>query len=126
MKTIDIEHFKGIVADIEYKPIIDEYARKAMKILRNVSPRSGRQGRKTPYWQGWEVMEKHIPHGYSDSVWNRTNWQLTHLLENGHFITNQGAISWSAPRKHIRPTYLEIRDPYIRAMKKAKIEADFK
>lgn len=126
MKTISIENFHGIKVKVEYKKIMDKYAEKTKDTLISTSPKSGRGGRKTPYAQGWTVREEFVNKGYRDVVWNKTNWQLTHLLENGHFITNQGALSWSAPRKHIKPAFESVKDKYIRAMKKAEIKADFK
>ena len=126
MKTINIENFHGIEVKIEYKKVMDEYAGKTRDILTSISPKSGRAGRSTPYSAGWDILHENLSKGYKETVWNRTNWQLTHLLENGHFITNQGALSYSAPRKHIKPAYNRIRDPYIRAMKKVEIKADFK
>lgn len=126
MKTIEIENFKGIKAELIYDNIIHKYSDKTKGILMTKSPKSGRPRRATPYASGWTVNQVATKNGYRDVVWNATNWQLTHLLENGHFISNQGALGWSAPRKHIKPAYLEVRDPFIDAMKKAKLEVDFK
>lgn len=125
MKKVNINSFHGIKAKIDYEPIMHKYSEKTRKILVSSSPKSGRAGRITPYYMGWEVNSGTFKNGYRDVVWNRTNWQLTHLLENGHFISNQGALAWSAPRKHIKPAYLDVRDPYIKAMQKAKIDVDF-
>lgn len=126
MKNKSLEHFKGIKVKIQYEPIIHKYSGKTQKILETTSPKSGRAGRETPYFQGWAVDTVVTPKGYKDVVWNKTNWQLTHLLENGHFIKNRQTLSWSAPRKHIKPAYLTIRDPYVNAMKKVDIDVDFK
>ena len=126
MRRTTLEKFRGLSVDVEYKPIIDKYARKTKTTLMGTSPKSGRPNRKTPYYAGWDVKQEYLSSGYRDIVWNKTNWQLTHLLENGHFITNQGALSWSAPRKHIKPAFDSVKDKYIKAMKKAKIKADFK
>lgn len=126
MKKINIEDFRGLDVKIEYKKIMDKYGKKTRNILRSTSPKSGRPNRATPYSEGWIVTPSVFEHGYRDVVWNETNWQLTHLLENGHFITNQGALSWSPPQKHIKEAYLNVKDSYIRAMRKAELEADFK
>ena len=127
MKTIRIEDFKGIEAEVEYKEIIDKYSEKACNQLKATSPKSGRAGRKTPYYRGWTVNKEDHKNGYRDTVWNKTNWQLTHLLENGHFIKNRtDGIFWSPPIKHIKPAYLNVRDKYIKAMRNASIEVDFK
>lgn len=129
MKTIDIEKFKGFKISIEDKKVTDKYSGKTRDYLVANSPHSDRPGRKTPYSQGWIVTNHVFSDGYAAVVWNETNWQLTHLLENGHFVKNhKGTLKeyWSAPRKHIYPAYLKYRDGYIRDMKKVKIKADFK
>ncbi len=128
MKTANLESINGIKITIDYEKIVRKYAKKAQDKLKqhpSVSPSSGRPNRVTPYWAGWDVSEKARKGSLRDTVWNRTNWQLTHLLENGHFITNGGALRWSPPHKHIRPTFTEIKPQYVRAMKKVKINADF-
>lgn len=127
MKTIRIEDFKGIEVTIKYKEIMDKYSEKACNQLKATSPKSGRAGRKHPYYAGWIVNKEDYKNGYRDTVWNKTNWQLTHLLENGHFIKNRtDGIFWSPPSKHIKPAYLDVRDSYIKAMQKAPLEVDFK
>jgi len=129
MKNINIEDFKDIEVKIDFEPIMDKYSKKAKDILINESPKSGRPNRATPYALGWTVNSDKDRQGIKKVVWNETNWQLTHLLENGHFITNvkrPGGLLWAAPRKHIKNAYLSIRGGYIRAMKKAKVKAEFK
>ena len=124
MKSTDIRKFKKFTAKIDYEKICKEYAEQTRDILKdpNVSPSSGRPNRTTPYWQGWDVNSKTMPQAHREVVWNRTNWQLTHLLENGHFITNHNAIAWSPPIPHIAPTYRRIAPKFIRAMRKAEIK----
>lgn len=126
MKNISLEKFKGIKAKINFDKVMHKYANKTKNILMATSPKSGRAGRATPYYSGWVVETQDVNNGHKETIWNETNWQLTHLLENGHFISNQRSLGWSAPRKHIKPAYLEIREPYINAMQKAEIEVDFK
>ena len=123
-KSTDIRKFKKFTAEIKYEPICEEYGTKARNILRdpNVSPSSGRPNRSTPYWQGWDVQGYSFPHAHRVIVWNKTNWQLTHLLENGHFITNHGALAWSPPIAHIKPTFDRIEPRFIRAMRMAEIK----
>ena len=128
MKTINIDQFNGIEVKIDYQKIVKEYAEKTKTLLQSpsVSPRSNRPNRLTPYWQGWGISHRYLKGGLRETVWNETNWQLTHLLENGHFITNGGALRWSPPKKHIKPTFDRVKPQYVRAMKKSKIDADFK
>lgn len=129
MAKKDLMKIKTVKGKIDYTAIIKEYGQKTVDILRspNVSPRSGRAGRKTPYYLGWTPRYTKITTSERVTVWNQTNWQLTHLLENGHFITNRkDGLKWSAPIKHIRPTYRVVKPRFIRAMKKAKINIEIK
>lgn len=129
MKTIDLDQFSGFDIKIEYKDVVKEYAEKAKDELIAVSPKSGRPNRATPYSTGWMVTQKpYGKKGIKETVWNRTNWQLTHLLENGHWISNSAhpRISWSPADKHIKPTYEKIKPQYIEAMKHVEIDANFK
>ena len=122
MKSTNITKFKKFTANIEYQKIVDKYAKESTEILKSTSPSSGRPNRTKPYKDGWDVEEKDFPHAHRDVVWNRTNWQLTHLLENGHFITNHNALAWSPPIPHIKPTYDRVRPKFVRAMRKAEIK----
>jgi len=127
MKTAKLDNVSDIKVTIQYKKIVREYSKKATNRLKThpaVSPSSGRPNRATPYWAGWEVSEKARKGSLRDTVWNRTNWQLTHLLENGHFITNHNALAWSPPKKHIKPTFEEVKPQFIKAMKNVKIDAE--
>lgn len=74
---------------------IDEISAEACEKLRNTSPKaSGR------YAKGWSVKKD----GDGRVVYNKTDYQLTHLLENGHAIVNQyGTFGRVAPIKHIKP-----------------------
>ena len=75
---------------------IDETAAEACEKLRNTSPK-GATGR---YAKGWAVKKD----GDGRVVYNKTDYQLTHLLENGHAIVNQyGTFGRVAPIKHIKP-----------------------
>lgn len=129
MKRINIENFNGITVDPNFKEIMEKWSKKTEQILQTTSPHSDRPNRATPYRTGWtyEPYSQSQKNHYGYQIWNKTNWQLTHLLENGHWITNHNkGLAWSAPRKHIRPAFNRIRNPYLREMRKAKLNADFK
>ena len=50
-------------------------------------------------------------------VWNATNWQLTHLLENGHVIVNKkNGVGWASAKPHIKPTYDDLKPKFVTAM----------
>lgn len=68
----------------------------AVQKLRNSSPR-----KTGSYAKGWGVKRM----GEMDVViHNRTDYQLTHLLENGHVVRNKKGTYGRAPaHKHIKP-----------------------
>jgi len=130
-KHIMLDDFNDgdLVIELKYKEIIDKYARRCATLLKTASPKTHRPNRTTPYSEGWEVNTHAKKNFYEDVIWNRTNWQLTHLLENGHFITNgynKNGIVWVSPKKHIKPSYDMIRNPFKREMENMKIDANFK
>lgn len=75
---------------------IDGVAKEAVQKLRNTSPvKTG------SYAKGWSAKKQ----GEMDVVvHNRTDYQLTHLLENGHVIRNKKGTYGRTPGiKHIAP-----------------------
>lgn len=85
-------------------------AKKTVKRLRKTSPKyKGKNG--GSYAKGWRVTEidgKNVIH-------NKTDYQLTHLLENGHAKVNGGRV---AARVHIRPAEEEAINEYIKEVEK--------
>lgn len=85
---------------------IEEVSKEAVSKLKNTSP--NRFGK---YARGWAVKREKIARGTSAVVYNKTNWQLTHLLENGHVIKNKygvqqrrnGGGDSTDSHKHIKP-----------------------
>lgn len=76
---------------------IKEVSKEAVSKLKNTSPRRPGGGR---YARGWGVKEEKN----GAVVYNKTNWQLTHLLENGHVIRNKKGTYGRAPAyPHIKP-----------------------
>lgn len=79
---------------------IKKVARATVNRLKNSSPKkSGR------YAKGWSVKDLNR-HGniVNVVVHNRTDYQLTHLLENGHLIRNKKGTYGRAPaHPHIGP-----------------------
>lgn len=94
-----LENYReDIQEDVE--EVTDKVTKEARDELKQTSPR-GKGSRKNPYHKGWAVkLQKKGKLQYHKVVWNKTNYQLTHLLEFGHATRNGGrtrAIS------HIRP-----------------------
>lgn len=75
---------------------IREISKESVQKLRNTSPR-----KTGSYAKGWAVKRESE---LEVVVYNRTDWQLTHLLENGHRIVNKkGEYGRVNGVKHIAP-----------------------
>lgn len=79
---------------------IDSVAKESASKLRNTSPR-----KTGDYAKGWKVKKERGRDGLQTvTVHNKTNYQLTHLLENGHVVRNKkGTFGRTRPIKHIAP-----------------------
>lgn len=75
---------------------IQTVAKESVQKLKNTSPR-----KTGSYEKGWAVKKN----GDMDVVvHNKTDYQLTHLLENGHIIRNKkGTYGRTSGIKHIKP-----------------------
>lgn len=134
-KYIDIEEFNGLDVTIDYEDIIKEYGDKAVKRLKENSPkqvakkpRKSRGRRRKKYKDSWTTKETKKSNQYEVLVYNKENWQLTHLLENGHLIVNKkNGVGWASAKPHITPTYQTLKPRFIAEMKsKSDIVAKFK
>ena len=127
MSDINIESFNGFDIEIEYKTVVDEFAEKCKEKIQNNAKEVLKEHR-GKYVRGWTAdVEKTYSGGYSVVVWNETDWQLTHLLEDGHRIVNKkGGEGWAEPHRHIDPAYRSVKNKFIKAMESAKIKIDEK
>lgn len=77
----------------------DQVSKEAVGKLKSSSPK-----RKGKYASGW-TRKKEVYRGISSYVvHNKTCYQLTHLLENGHVVRNKKGTYGRAPaRPHIKP-----------------------
>ena len=78
------------------KSNMNAVAKESAQKLRNTSPKKSGS-----YAKGWSVKKR----GDMDViVHNKTDYQLTHLLENGHVVRNKKGTYGRAPgHKHIQP-----------------------
>lgn len=87
---------------VQMKEILDEYSEEVSKAvdmaaqeateatvqqLKRTSPRRVRGKKRGRYARGWTFRKEGVR---SYVVFNKTDWQLTHLLENGHDILRGG------------------------------------
>lgn len=77
------------------KSNISNVAKESAQKLKNTSPKKSGS-----YAKGWAVKKE----GDDAIVYNKTDYQLTHLLENGHVIRNKkGTYGRADGIKHIAP-----------------------
>ena len=92
----------NVSKDVEgvMKSAIKETAKETATKLKNTSPKGSPHRRR--YAEGWTASKQRGTGDYI--VHNKTNYQLTHLLENGHVIRNKkGTYGRTTPIKHIQP-----------------------
>lgn len=94
-----LDEYMDDVKDATEKAM-SKVAREGAKTLRSTSPR-----KTGDYGRGWAVKRENgfmgIP---SFIIHNKTDWQLTHLLEFGHVIRNKYGTYGRAPAyPHIKP-----------------------
>lgn len=91
--------------------VTEDLTNKAVDELKETSPK-GKGKRSTPYWRGWESKIKiKGKQKYHRVIWNKTNYQLTHLLEYGH-ATRNGGRTKAIP--HIEPIEQKYQDEYLK------------
>lgn len=94
-----LENYKEDI-DEDVIETVDEITKKARNELKQTSPR-GKGTRSNPYYKGWAIkLSKRRSGVYHKVIWNKTNYQLTHLLEFSH-ATRNGGRTKAIP--HIRP-----------------------
>ena len=83
-----------------------EISKEAVKKLRVASPK-----KTGSYAKGWRVKKV----GSSYTIHNKTDYQLTHLLEKGHAKRGGGRV---AGQPHIKPVEEEVIKDYEKAVEK--------
>ena len=82
---------------------IEKVSKEAVRKLKNTSPKGTPHRRR--YAEGWRKKKVKGRNGIDEvTVHNATNYQLTHLLENGHVVRNaKGTYGRTNGIKHIKP-----------------------
>lgn len=94
--------------------VANDVGKEAVKELKTISPKSVRKGGK--YAKGWRLKKDKLgKNRYSVKIHNKTDYQLTHLLEFGH-ATRNGGRTKAIP--HIRPTEEKYSNEYEERLKK--------
>ena len=97
------EYLENYVEDIneDVEDTTNTVIKEAKQELIQKSPKSG-IARKTKYYKGWAIKNGGRTRKrkyYSKVIWNKTNYQLTHLLENGHH--KRDGTGWVEAKPHI-------------------------
>lgn len=82
----------------------DEVSSEAVKKLKQDSPKKERGKKSGHYAKSWEVDKKSKQH-YAQTIIHNKDYQLTHLLENGHDIVRNGKVvgHYTPDKAHIKP-----------------------
>jgi Bacteriophage HK97-gp10, putative tail-component len=85
----------------------EEISKEGVSLLKQSSPKDTGDYRKG--WASKKVGQDYVIH-------NKTDYQLTHLLEYGHVKADGGRVS---PRVHIRPVEERLVDDFVNRIEKA-------
>ena len=101
----------------EIKEILSEKAKELAENIKKDSPKRPGGGR---YAKGWTATKEHEDNlNISYVVHNKTDWQLTHLLENGH-MNRDGSRTEGIP--HIEPNCQKIESEIDKEIAKKAAE----
>lgn len=105
-KTINEElQNLGVAVDDDMQEVFDEVGKEAVKKLKETSPKNPKGKHSGRYAKGWTYEKGKRYRGKAVGVVrNKTDPQLTHILEYGHPLVRNGKVVGNVEaREHIRP-----------------------
>lgn len=106
-----LENYADDISE-EVEEVANKVGKDAVNELKKISP----IGARGDYAKGWTLKkDKRGRNLYTIKVWNKTNYQLTHLLEFGHTTRNGGS---TRPQPHIRPTEEKYKKEFEKELKR--------
>ena len=91
-----------------------EVAKAAIKKLKQTSPRAKRNGGHKHYADDWKEDNRSVKRYAHHIIYNK-QYQLTHLLENGHNVVRGGKVVGHAKaQKHIKPVEEWVKDEVVK------------
>lgn len=94
----------GVAVDEDTQEVFDEVGKEAVKKLKATSPVNPKGKHSGRYAKGWTYDKKAYRGRAVGVVRNKTDPQLTHLLEYGHPLVRNGKVVGNVEEKeHIRP-----------------------
>ena len=98
--------------DEEVEEVANDIGKKAVAELKQISPKGARK----EYCKGWRLKKGKLARNrYSVKIHNKTDYQLTHLLEFRHATRDGGR---TTPQPHIRPTEEKYKKEFEKELKK--------
>ena len=84
----------------------EDVSKEAIKRLKKTSPKASRNGGHRHYADDWKI-DNRSKKQYAKMIIHNKQYQLTHLLENGHVVVNAKGSTGkrAAAHKHIEPVY---------------------
>ena len=106
VQWIDIREYIAETAKKDMIAAMDMAGAEGAKYLRNTSPVSKGGAKRGRYSKGWRsTVESGAGRTGEVYIYNQTDWQLTHLLEDGHNVKNRFSrgrvIGWANCDGHI-------------------------